>query len=308
MKKYEELESIVVLIDAENAQPRKLKAVMEEISSYGRIVVKKAFGNWKDERLKNWEPELKRLAIKPEQQFAYTSGKNATDISLTIEAMDLLYTKIYDAFVLVSSDSDYTPLAIRLRESGVTVFGVGEGKTPEPFRNACDVFVLTQHLGTGVSDGREAETEEPAAIQSGTGLGKNEGTGHDRAELNGNDKGSSPSAAMPSGHTAITITAPSDTAAALPTAKEHSREHEREDSISYIHALLKTASEKYADGDGWVNVSSAGTYIKRVKPDFDSKSYGYQKLPDLIKAFPKKYKTQTFPGKGTVTIFAYQCK
>ena len=313
MKKYEDLESIVVLIDADNAQPRKLKAVLEEISSYGRIVVKKAFGNWKDEKLKNWEPELKRLAIKPEQQFAYTFGKNATDISLTIEAMDLLGTKLYDAFVLVSSDSDYTPLAIRLRESGVTVFGVGEGKTPEPFRNACDVFILTQHLGIGVSDTREIEPEEAATTTEGVRPDKAEGNGTDKAESTGTEKvkgtgthkGVATSVStVTTQSAAITSTAAAETAAGTPAAKENALE----DGIEYIHALLKTASEKYADGDGWVNVSSAGTYIKRVKPDFDSKSYGYQKLPDLLKAFPKQYRTQTFPGKGTVTIFAYKCK
>lgn len=253
MSKHEDWDSIAVLIDADNAQPSKLREILDEISLYGRIVVKKAYGNWKDERLKNWEEELNKLAIKPEQQFAYTMGKNATDISLTIGAMDLLNTKIYDAFVLVSSDSDFTPLAIRLRESGVSVLGIGEKKTPEPFRNACDDFILTENLSSG-SRRDEGDRKEPGVIPIPKVVGCDQ------------------------------------------------------DSIDYIHDLLKRASDKYQEPDGWVNISSAGTYIKRVKPDFDTKTYGYPKLPDLVKAFPERYQHKTYPGKGTVTIFAYKLK
>ncbi len=252
MENKSTFKNIAVLIDSDNAQLAKLKSILDEISTYGRIVVKKAYGDWKNPVLKNWEEELKRLAIKPEQQFAYTKGKNATDISLVIGAMDLLYSGMYDAFVLICSDSDYTPLAIRLREACVYIFGVGEEKTPESFRNACDNFILTQNLIYN------AKIEIDATKES------------------------------------ITAISPSSEASA-------------QNDINYIHDLLKTASEKYQDGDGWVNVSSAGTFIKRVKSDFDSKTYGYSKLPDLLKAFPEKYQTETYPGKGTVTIFAYKC-
>lgn len=125
----ENLEKIVMLIDADNTQLSKLEDVMQEVSVHGRVVVKRAYGNWKKEALKNWESELKRLAIKAEQQFDYVSGKNATDIALVIDAINLLHKEIYDAFVIVASDSDYTPLAISLHESGVYVMGVGEKKT-----------------------------------------------------------------------------------------------------------------------------------------------------------------------------------
>lgn len=255
MSKNDDLESIAVLIDADNARPSKLKAILDEISTYGRIIVKKAYGNWNDENLKNWEPELKRLAIKPEQQFAYTKGKNATDISLTIGAMDLLSTDIYDAFVLVSSDSDYTPLAIRLRESGVTVLGVGEKKTPEPFRNACDDFILTENLGNNIA----------VAVKE------------------------SPVKEIPS----IPADKPSE-----------------ENDISYIYDLLQTIGrkEKYQDADGWMNISTAGTYIKRVKPDFNASTYGYAKLPDLVKNAPQLFEYKKYRGKGTVNICAYKVK
>ena len=140
------LERIVMVIDADNTQLSKLEAVIQEVSAKGRIVVKRAYGNWRKENLKNWEEELKRLAIKAEQQFDYVSGKNATDMALVIDTLDLLHNELYDAFVIVASDSDYTPLAIRLHESGVYVMGVGETTTPLAIRNACAEFVFLRNL------------------------------------------------------------------------------------------------------------------------------------------------------------------
>ena len=142
----ENLHKIVVLIDAANTQLSKMDKVMREISTYGRIIVKRAYGNWKKENLKNWEDEVKRLAIKAVQQFDYVTGKNVTDMAMVIDAVDLLHTGIYDAFVIVASDSDYTPIAIKLHESGVYVIGVGEKKTPEAFRNSCDEFIYLENL------------------------------------------------------------------------------------------------------------------------------------------------------------------
>ena len=137
---------IAVLIDAENTPLTKIQDVLEEITSYGRIVVKKAYGDWKQDSLKSWEEKMGLYAIKAEQQFAYTKGKNAVDITMVICAMELAFSKLYDAFVLVSSDSDYTPLAIKLRESGCFVFGVGEEKTSQSLRNACDNFIIISNL------------------------------------------------------------------------------------------------------------------------------------------------------------------
>lgn len=148
----EDLKSIALLIDADNTQLQKIENVIREVSTHGRIVVKRAYGNWKKDELKNWEEVLERLAIKAEQQFDYVSGKNATDMALVIDAMNLLHKGLYDAFVIVASDSDYTPLAINLHESGIYVMGVGEKKTPESFRNSCDEFVFLENIAGETKD------------------------------------------------------------------------------------------------------------------------------------------------------------
>jgi len=137
---------LAVLIDADNAQASVCAELLAEISKLGVASVKRAYGDWTTPNLKGWKPHLHKHAIQPIQQFSYTQGKNATDSSLIIDAMDLLHEDRLDGFCLVSSDSDFTRLANRLRESGLVVYGFGEKKTPEPFVSACDKFVFTEIL------------------------------------------------------------------------------------------------------------------------------------------------------------------
>lgn len=266
---YEEFEKMAVLIDADNTQLQKIDEVLEELSTYGRIIVKKAYGNWKKPTLKNWEAKLMRLAIKPEQQFDYVKDKNISDIALVIGAMDLLHTGMYDAFVIVSSDSDFTPLAIRLKESGVYVIGVGENKTPEPFINACDDFLMIENihedyesrLGWGAALPVE-DKEEPETVVE---------------EEKKNDK-----------------------------KKQKSDKEVKALKLNDIHKLLLKASGKHADEDGYVLLSAAGSFIKRVRPEFEPKHYGYPKLKDLLEAFPKKYEFKSQNVNG-VAIYKYKC-
>ncbi|UTW10648.1 NYN domain-containing protein [Marinobacterium rhizophilum] len=147
MKDLDQHKKIAVLVDADNAQRSKTKHILDELSGHGHIVVKRAYGDWSSENLKNWRTTLNELAIQPCQQFAYTTGKNSTDGAMIIDAMDLLYSKRFDAFAIVSSDSDFTSLASRLKQSEIYVFGFGEKKTPISFRNACDDFIFTEILG-----------------------------------------------------------------------------------------------------------------------------------------------------------------
>lgn len=248
------LKKIVLLIDADNTQLSKIESVIREVSAHGRIVVKRAYGNWKKDTLKNWENELKRLAIKAEQQFEYVTGKNATDMALVIDAINLLHKGIYDAFVIVASDSDYTPLAINLHESGVYVMGIGEKKTPESFRNSCDEFVFLENISDGAKE-IEPNTTQPFVESK---------------------------------------------------VKDIECVGKRDEDIDTVHNLLKIAFDIYKENDGYVRVGVAGGFIKRIKPDFDKKNYGYKKLSEMIQDYPEKYEIKK--EKGAATVIAYRCK
>jgi len=137
---------LAVLIDADNAQAAVIEGLLAEIARFGEATVRRIYGDFTAPTSSSWKKVLQRYAIKPVQQFAYTTGKNATDSTLIIDAMDLLYTRKFDGFCLITSDSDFTGLAMRLREEGLTVLGFGEKKTPEAFRNACHKFVFTEVL------------------------------------------------------------------------------------------------------------------------------------------------------------------
>ncbi len=154
---------LAVLIDADNAQAAVIGDLLSEVANYGVATVKRIYGDWTSPQLGSWKSVLNEHAINPIQQFAYTTGKNATDSALIIDAMDLLYTQRFDGFCLVTSDSDFTRLASRLRESGVTVYGFGERKTPESFVAACDKFVYVDVLRSGVDEttGSEESRKKP---------------------------------------------------------------------------------------------------------------------------------------------------
>ncbi|MEO8748731.1 MAG: NYN domain-containing protein [Rhodanobacter sp.] len=137
---------LAVLIDADNARPAIIDGLLAEVAKYGTAHVKRSYGDWTKPDLNGWKEVLLRYSIQPIQQFRYTVGKNATDSAMIIDALDLLYTGRFDGFCIVSSDSDFTRLASRIRESGLIVYGFGEKKTPEPFRTACDKFIYTEVL------------------------------------------------------------------------------------------------------------------------------------------------------------------
>ena len=242
--------TIVLLIDADNTQQKKMESAIYEVSTYGRIVVKRAYGNWTKRNLKNWEDDFRRLAIKPIHQIDYTKGKNATDMALTIDAMDFLYNSDYDIFAIVSSDSDFTPLAIKIREAGKMIIGVGSGVASEAFIQSCDTFICIDDL--------ESSTDDEDATQK--------------------------------------------RAANLPVINE-AKKLENE-----LNHLLKIAWKKYQDEEGFTNVSSAGTYIKRVKPDFDISKYKVRKLPEYLEKHKELYETKKYQGKGGVNIIAYKVR
>lgn len=139
---------IALLIDCDNVSHNSIEGVLEELAKYGMVNVRHAHGDWNNPSLSGWATKLHPHAIRPMQQFAYTKGKNATDSAMIIDAMDLLYSKNIDAFALMTSDSDFTPLVLRILENGMPVYGFGEKKTPQPFVDACSPFIYTENLAS----------------------------------------------------------------------------------------------------------------------------------------------------------------
>jgi len=231
---------LAVLVDADNAKAAVIEELLAEVAKYGTAHVKRAYGDWTDNRLKGWKDQLLTQSIQPIQQFAYTTGKNATDAALVIDAMDLLYSGRFDGFCIVSSDSDFTRLAARIRESGLTVYGFGERKTPRPFVAACDKFIYIENLQS-VTVPAEAK---PTRLTSAT-------------KLKGN---------------------------------------------ADLVNLLRQAVEAASDDDGWAQLAAVGQIITKQRPDFDSRTYGYTKLSDLLAATTLFEMDRRTPGDGKASV------
>lgn len=165
-----ERKRIALLIDCDNVSHNSIEGVLEELAKSGMVNVRHAHGDWKSSSLSGWIDRLHPHAIRPMQQFAYTKGKNATDAAMIIDAMDLLYSKNIDAFALMTSDSDFTPLVMRILESGLPVYGFGEKKTPQPFVDACSTFIYTENLTSEKED--KSENDKPTPKKSRAELRK----------------------------------------------------------------------------------------------------------------------------------------
>ena len=250
----DEQRRLAVLIDADNAQPAVIEGLLAEIAKYGVASVKRIYGDFTSTRMTQWKRALLKHSINPVQQFAYTSGKNATDSSLIIDAMDLLYTQRFDGFCLVSSDSDFTRLAQRLREEGLLVYGFGEKKTPDAFVQACDKFVYTEVL----------RTEAPPRTAA------------------------KPAGAAPAKKAAKS--APQKPAAvAAPVAPTAPAEGKDKAGEPLPIALIRQAIEEASDENGWAFLGSVGSYLNKIRPDFDPRLYGHRKLSDLLKHQPRHF-------------------
>jgi uncharacterized LabA/DUF88 family protein len=246
---------LAVLIDADNAQSGITDGLLAEVAKYGTAHVKRAYGDWTGTSLKGWKDQLLSQSIQPIQQFAYTTGKNATDSAMVIDAMDLLYSNRFDGFCLVSSDSDFTRLAARLRESGLTVYGFGERKTPKAFVAACDKFIYIENLRHADGGAPERSGATPATSHRATA-----------AEL-------------------------------------------KRDSI--LLNQLRQAVDAASDEDGWAQLGFVGTLITKQQPDFDSRSYGYAKLSDLMTAttmFEMERRSAGDGKQGTIYVRAKQAR
>lgn len=240
----EPAQKLAVLIDADNAQASIIEALLTEIANYGEATVKRIYGDFTAPTSTQWKKVLHQYAIKPVQQFAYTTGKNATDSTLIIDAMDLLYTRRFDGFCLVSSDSDFTGLALRLREEGLRVLGFGEQKTPESFRNACHKFIFTEVLRKPLDAGASTVASiVPQKVAHATGIAQIE-----------------PANTVPEAHP------------------------EPELPTKFIVDALASVQ---GDESGWIHLGTFGSYLTKLRPDFDSRFYGFKKLSDFVRAMPQ---------------------
>ena len=275
---------IALLIDADNAPSSKIDVILAELAKVGVTNIRRAYGNWKKDGLKGWESVLHEYAIRPIQQFDYSKGKNATDMGMVIDAMDLLYTDSPEAFGIVSSDSDFTPLVLHLKAKGAQVFGFGAAKTPMPFVNACSRFLYLEHLGHAADadlDDKPARPKASAAKKSRAGAkggSKAKATADiradDAAEVGVTEAAAAPADALPLKR---------DTAALKQDAR--------------LVTLLRNAVEAAAGDDGWARLGVVGKQIGN-QASFDPRNHGYATLGKLIAA------TQLFETKdeGTSTV------
>lgn len=253
---------IAVLIDADNISYHYIKPMMQEIARYGNPTVKRIYGDWTKPNLNGWKTLLLDYAISPVQQFAYTVGKNATDSALIIDAMDLLYSERAEAFCLVSSDSDFTRLAMRLREAGKTVYGIGEQKTPNAFIAACDRFIYLEILEDSESDSVEAEKSSESPDKTGS-RSKNRSHGTTKESRD----------------------------------KDNTRKEEKKRALQKVDRslliLLSQSIQDIEDDDGWAYLGELGQLLIKKQPSFDSRNYGFAKLSTLIRSlddFEMEYK------------------
>jgi len=254
---------LAVLIDADNAQASVLDEVLAEIAKLGVASVKRIYGDFTSARLSAWKAKMLDKSIQPSQVFPYTTGKNASDIALIIDAMDLLHTKDLDGFCLISSDSDFTRLASRIREEGLVVYGFGQQKTPKAFVAACDRFIYTEILTapeaptkTVAEKGEKAEKK--ASKRGGRGRGK--------------------------GKAAEAVTAVAGPAGP-PTA------------------VLRAAVESAADESGWAHLGRVGSLLGNRLPDFDPRNYGHRNLASLMEAVDGLELQRRGPEGGQQTVY-----
>jgi uncharacterized LabA/DUF88 family protein len=276
---------IAILIDGDNAQANLLPQILVEAGKYGLVTVRRIYGDWTTSSMNSWKDVLNFHAVQPVQQFRYTVGKNATDSAMIIDAMDLLHSDVVDGFCLVSSDSDYTRLATRIRESGVFVMGIGEKKTPKPFVNACDVFVYTSNLVT------EHKPVRPAA----------------QKQTRRSKKPAATSAATPVVTTPVaasTSAAPAVTTPVLTPATTPVLEPENENDPM---PLIRQAYEIAQQEDGWARLDHMGNALYQLDPGFDPRTYGHRQLSRLIASYKDLFQMRTQEIDGS-TLFYVKMK
>ncbi len=260
---YSSRQKIAILIDGDNAQANLLPQILVEAGKYGLVTVRRIYGDWTTSSMNQWKDVLNFHAVQPVQQFRYTVGKNATDSAMIIDAMDLLHSDVVDGFCLVSSDSDYTRLATRIRETGTFVMGIGEKKTPKPFVNACDVFVYTSNLVV------EQKVHRPAV--------QNRRQPRKKIETAPQPVNSIP-------------------AATIPPVIESDNEN---DPTPMIRQAYEIAQQE----DGWARLDHMGNALYQLDPGFDPRTYGHRQLSRLIASYKDLFQMRTQEIDGSTLFY-----
>ncbi|KAJ4128991.1 hypothetical protein NW768_007517 [Fusarium equiseti] len=271
---------LAVLIDADNTSRYAVSFVLAEIAKFGTAFVKRAYGDWASAYLSKWKPTLLENSIQPMQQFAYTTGKNSTDSAMIIDAMDLLYSNKFDGFCIVSSDSDFTRLASRIRESGLVVYGCGERKTPKPFVTACDRFIYIENL---VPNADAAHLNRPEGTTVTVDLPPpplTQSPPTKRKKLNG--EGEKPEGQVP---TATGI----------------------QEVDKKLKDSLRQAVEVSSDEEGWAHLADVGHLVSQWHPDFDPRTYGFKKLRELVASTSLFEIRMRSPGPGKPELAYARC-
>ncbi|AEB07127.1 hypothetical protein Corgl_1019 [Coriobacterium glomerans PW2] len=273
-----------ILIDADNISDKYIKIVLDEVANYGIATYKRIYGDWTSPRLASWKNCLLENSILPMQQYSYTYGKNATDSAMIIDAMDILYSGTVDGFTIVSSDSDFTRLVARLRESGMQVIGMGEQKTPEPFISACNQFKYLDLLfeARKADEAAEEEQEVEEAPRSkhqrkGSSVGRRASSERDRERVTGPHPGQGAQDRRPS------LLASAQPDSAEPDFDELSRADRRR-RMRTIRTTINSVIDKFSDDEGWLSLGRLGDQLSKRMPDFDVRNYGFKKLLPFLKS------------------------
>ena len=255
-----------MLIDADNVSVKYIKIILDEISKDGVTTYKRIYGDWTNPSLVSWKSTLLDNSILPIQQYSYTTGKNSTDSAMIIDAMDILYSGQVDGFCLVSSDSDFTRLAARLRESGMAVIGMGESKTPNSFISACNKFKYLDILSK-VDDAQEAAPEEPKperAAAAGKAKPEKKTVRKDSRDKTGRQKEEKAAAAK------------------APDVRGIEGATEPKSSLRTLRRALRTIVLENSEEDGWIFIGKVGNILGKRYPDFDVRNFGFSKLTPFL--------------------------
>lgn len=285
---------IALLIDADNAPAQSIRTIILKLEKTGTVNIRKAYGNWEKSNLNPWKERLQKYAIRPIQQYDYTKGKNATDVALTIDAMDLIHTTNIRIFAIVSSDCDFTPLAMRLRERGAIVYGFGEAKTPKPFTKACSQFFCFlpkfASLATISDSTQELPRHTTTPVLSECAIKPNDPQ----------DKTRSPSTSTHIQNTrsqqSITTQTPTPPIGTKISVNRQKTGQELKQNTKLIQTIRQTIAANQ-DPNGWSLLSPIGSQGK-IQPQ----QYGYKKLSSLLKAI------DLFEIKQDNTVLKVRCK